>query len=77
MSPSHMKPFAKMKKILNTFGSESSDGRAIRKDIVTGTELPDAVEVQSGISLSDRIILSPDDIRSNQLDLVQRRDSHV
>lgn len=53
------------------------NGRAIRKDIVTGTELPDAVEVQSGISLSDRIILSPDDIRSNQLVSVQRRDSHV
>mgnify|MGYP004670619571 CR=1 FL=1 len=38
------------------------NGRAYRRDITTGTELRDEVEVCSGIEVGDQIILQPDNV---------------
>ena len=53
------------------------NGRAVRKDIVTGAELPDAVEICNGIFASDQVILSPDNIHSNQLVVIQQEEPHA
>ncbi len=52
-------------------------GRAVRKNVETGIELPDCVEITSGISAADQVILSPESIRQNQLVLVRREESYA
>lgn len=47
------------------------NGRAARRDVVTGEELPNAVEICSGISLDDRVILSPKGIVEKRLVVVR------
>ena len=47
-------------------------GRAVQKNVVTGNELPNAVEIISGLSSFDQVILSPKQIRAGQLVLVQQ-----
>ncbi len=45
----------------------AQNGRAVRRNIVTGVEMPEAVEIQSGLSFWDDVILSPSGLEENQL----------
>ena len=51
-------------------------GRAVRRDIITGEELPEAIEIQEGLSFSDNVIFSPSAIEDNQLVHVQMEGSN-
>ena len=44
-----------------------NDGMVRRRDIETGTELPDVTEVTAGLSLDDKIILNPSEAVDNVL----------
>lgn len=41
-------------------------GRAVRRNVVTGEELPEAIEIRAGLSFADNVILSPPAIKENQ-----------
>ncbi len=42
------------------------NGKAVRRDIITGEELPEVIEIRSGLSFADNVILSPSEIKENQ-----------
>lgn len=48
------------------------NGAAVRKDIVTGIELPDRTEVVSGLSGSDMVLYDPEEIREGDRVIVAR-----
>ncbi len=49
----------------NEFVYVFKDGIAERKDIITGLELSDAVEVISGVNYSENVLLNPDEVENN------------